>query len=87
MKSSRSSRSVVLLASLILAAPALADAPSFSVTAVTPVGSWAEREERKVDHKKRETVTVLRQTMVDKVDRDGETHYWVESETTSYKIN
>ena len=87
MKTTRSLWPLILLVFPVLPVPVLADAPSFNVTAVTPVGSWAEREERKVDHKNRETVTVLRQTMVDKEDRDGETCYWVESETTSYKIN
>ena len=66
--------------------PAMSDAPTFRISDVTPVGSWAEREQRTVNHKKKETLSVMRQTLVGKEDRDGETHYWVETEATNYKI-
>ncbi len=78
---------MLCLGLLALSQAVQADAPSFSVTGATPVGSWAEREERRVDHKGRETITILRQAMVDKTELNGETHYWVESETVSYKID
>lgn len=83
-------RSVLPLLAVLFVAiplPVLADAPSFSITATTPVGSWAEREDRRVDHKGRETISIMRQTMVDKAEVDGETHYWVETETATYKVN
>ncbi|MBT8132799.1 MAG: hypothetical protein KJO35_11055 [Gammaproteobacteria bacterium] len=79
---------MLLLHAFCLAIPTLAysDAPSFNVTSTTPVGSWVEREQRTVDHRNRETVSIIRQTMVESEQRDGELHYWIETESTNYKV-
>ncbi len=87
MKPKRPLWHLLILVCIAVPLSALSDTPSFKVTATTPVGSWVEREQHTVDHKNRETVSVMRQTMVDRTEIDGETYYWVETVATNYKVN
>lgn len=59
---------------------------AFDFVEATPVGSWQVREELTTDHKGRQTVAVVRTSMVGKEARNGETHYWVEVEMQSYQL-
>lgn len=83
----RKANRLVLMLLLAAAAPAGADRPSFNVTEVTPVGSWAEREQVTVNQRGRKSVTVMRQKMLQKTQVEGETHYWVETEVDNYKVS
>ena len=76
----------IALTCLLVPLPALSDGPSFRISDITPAGSWVEREQRTVDHKNRETVATMRQTMLGKEPCGDETCYRVESVTNTYKI-
>lgn len=58
--------------------------PDFSGS--TPVGSWQVREETTTDAKGRQTVTVVKTSMLEKVAHQGAPHYWIETEIESYKL-
>lgn len=77
-------RLICLLA--LLAVPVIASAAEFSFTQSTPVGSWAVREDTSTDHKGKQSVGVIKYSVVDKEAVDGETHYWIEMEMQNYKL-
>lgn len=58
----------------------------FAVLDATPLGSWQLREELVTDHKGRQTVNVMKSSLVGKEERDGEMHYWLEMTTETFKI-
>lgn len=59
----------------------------FNILSSTPVGSWQLREDTTTDHKGRSQVGVLRTSMLDKEQRNGEDHYWVEMEMSNFKVS
>jgi hypothetical protein len=61
-------------------------AQTFDFAAATPEGSWAKREVLTVDHKGRSTVAVMTQKHLGSEQRDGETHYWLETEMHNFKL-
>lgn len=63
---------------------ATAGMPDFSES--TPVGSWQVREETTTDAKGRQTLTVVKTSMLEKVDYQGAPHYWIETAIESYKL-
>ncbi|MCB1050411.1 MAG: hypothetical protein H6510_11705 [Acidobacteria bacterium] len=64
----------------------LGDSPQFDLLKATPVGSWQEREETMTDANGRQTLNVVRSSMVGKEERDGENHYWLEMETQTFEL-
>ncbi|MDO3387410.1 hypothetical protein QWI17_16330 [Gilvimarinus sp. SDUM040013] len=72
----------LLVAALVV--PSVAAALDF--LAATPVGSWQVREEATTDHKGRQSVAVVRTSMVGQESRGADTHYWIEVELTNYQV-
>lgn len=58
----------------------------FSLMDGTPVGSWQVREETVTDHKGRQTVNVVKTSLLSEEMRDGEKHYWMEMVIQTFKI-
>lgn len=80
-------RNLLLAVSLtVAAAPAFSQDVDFNFLDATPVGSWQLREDTTIDHKGRETVAVVRSSMVGEETRDGEKHYWMEMEMNVFKV-
>ncbi|MFK8018649.1 MAG: hypothetical protein AB8B86_02680 [Pseudomonadales bacterium] len=81
-------RSLVVGAlSLVLLLPGIASAaPSLNLLKATPIGSWSLREEITTDHKGRQTVSVMRSSMLSKEERNGKTYYWIEMVMDSFKV-
>lgn len=72
----------VLVAALTL--PGVATALDF--LAATPVGSWQLREEVTTDHRGRQSVALVRTSMVGQEQRGADTHYWIEVELVNYQL-
>ena len=75
----RTVRNAVL--ALLIALPiSVSSAASVEIDllAATPVGSWAMSEDLETDHRGRQTVKVLKYSMLGTEQRDGDTHYWLE---------
>ena len=64
----------------------LVQGPNFDLLASTPVGSWQVREETMTDKNGKQTLTVFKTALVDSEERGGETHYWMEVESQTYKL-
>lgn len=80
-------RNMLLATSLLMVAmPVPADTINFNFLESTPVGSWQLREETNTDHKGRQTVALVRSSLVGEELRDGEKHYWIEIEMKTFKI-
>ncbi len=58
----------------------------FDFDASTPRGSWAVREIMTTDHKGRRSVSIIRQKFLGSEQRQGQTHYWLETEMDNYKL-
>ena len=58
----------------------------FDFEETTPVGSWQIREQTTTDHKGKTTLSVIKSSLVGTEERGGETYYWIETETTNYKM-
>lgn len=59
---------------------------TFDFTGSTPVGSWQEREQTTTDAKGKETVTVMRISLVGEEERGGESFVWIEMAMDNYKV-
>jgi hypothetical protein len=69
---------------ILLASPSLL---AFDFFSSTKVGSWQLREDITTDHKGRQMATQVRSAIVGKEMRGAETHYWLEMEIESFKLN
>ena len=61
-------------------------AASFDIINATPLGSWQIRESTETNHKGKQTVSIMKTSLVDKELRDGETYYWVEMHIETFKV-
>jgi hypothetical protein len=81
-----------ILTSLLLVlatafSPAQAASIDFNLLSATPIGSWQEREESTVNHKGKETVTVMRSSLLGTETRNGKNYYWIEMAMESFKVS
>ncbi len=58
----------------------------FNFKKATPLGSWSVREDLTTNHKGKQTVAVVKTSLVDKEMVEGSLHYWVEVEMQNYKL-
>lgn len=63
-----------------------AAANSLDFSGATPVGSWQVREETTTDARGRQTLTVVKTSMLEKVAYQGAPHYWIETAIETYKL-
>jgi len=76
----------VLLATVLLM-PSFASAElDLNILKATPVGSWSVREETTTDHRGRQTVSVMRSSMLGSEERNGQKYYWIEMVADSFKL-
>ncbi len=52
----------------------------------TPVGSWQTREEITTDAKGKQTVMLVKTSLLEKVDYQGAPHYWIETAMENFKV-
>lgn len=78
--------SAVVGAVLILISQLGSAATADEFLRATPVGSWQAREEITTDAKGKQTVMVVKTSLVESVNYEGAPHYWVESVMESFKI-
>jgi len=62
------------------------DGPVFDFDGSTPIGSWQEREQIQTDAKGKQTVMVMRMSLLGEEKRNGEVYVWVENEINSFKM-
>jgi len=60
--------------------------PMFDFNQSTPVGSWQVREETTTDHKGKQSLAVMKTSLLSKVEYQGTPHYWIEMEMQTYKL-
>lgn len=70
----------------LLAPFAQAQQLDFSILDATQLGSWQIREELVTDHKGRQSINVIKSSLVGEEVRDGEQHLWLEMATQGYKL-
>ena len=82
-----SARLYITLALLLITAIPMANAESmFNFDQSTPVGSWQEREETTTNHKGKQTLTVVKTSLLGEESYQGAKHFWLEIETKNYKL-
>lgn len=59
---------------------------TFDFLKATPLGSWQEREETLIDDRGRQTLSVVRSSLLAEEERNGDLHYWIEVETQSFEL-
>lgn len=76
----------VLSLGLLVSANAVAKGLDFNILSATPVGSWQVREDTHKDHKGKESILVMKSSLLSTEMRDGQQHYWIEMVMNSYKV-
>ena len=71
----------------IASAAAHAEQPSFDLLASSPTGSWQLREDIDTNHKGKQTVSVIKTSILGSEVRNGKTFYWVEMGMDIFKVN
>lgn len=71
---------------LLLTPTAYAQELGFSLIDATPIGSWQLREDTVIDHKGRQSLNVIRTSLLSKESRDGQQYYWLEMAIDTYKL-
>lgn len=72
---------------ILMLMPAVASAElNIDILKSTPIGSWSVREDITTNHKGRQTVMVMRTSMLGKEERNGKTYYWIEMVADSFKV-
>lgn len=79
-------QSLLLFTSLLFSAVSLAGASSFDLLSSTPTGSWQLREDINTDHRGRQTVLVIRSSLLSEEERGGKRYFWLEMVMNGYKI-
>jgi len=74
-------------AAIISLLPINSNASDLNFIQSSPVGSWQLREDTTTNHKGKQTVTLIRTSMVGKEQRGNEQYYWVEMEVESFKVS
>lgn len=59
---------------------------AFDFSNSTPVGSWQVREQVNTDHKGKQTVSVIRTSLLSEEKRNGKPYVWGELEMDNYKV-
>ncbi len=73
--------------SFLLLMPAVASAElNIDILKSTPIGSWSVREDTTTDHRGRQSVIVMRTSMLGSEERGGKKHYWIEMVADSFKL-
>jgi len=75
-----------LLACLGTTQAVAAKEPGLDLLAATPIGSWQIREETNTSRKGKQTVSVVKTSMLSEEMRDGERHYWMEVSMNDFKV-
>lgn len=70
--------------SALVSQRSVAGVPDF--IASTPVGSWQLREDITTDEKGRQTVMLVKTSMLEKINFQGAPHYWIEVTMESYRL-
>lgn len=76
----------MLVSAILVTSSSWAKGLNYNILSSTPVGSWQLREDIHKDHKGKESVLVMKSSLLSTEKRDGETHYWIEMVMNSYKI-
>lgn len=76
----------VLLLSLFGLATSSYAAIEFNFNQSTPVGSWAIREDLTTDDKGRQTISVVKMSVVGKESVENSPYVWIELDSQAYKI-
>ncbi len=77
---------LVCLLTLGAASSVSAKGVQWNLIESTPIGSWQLREEVETNHKGKQTVNLIRTSMLSMEERDGEPHYWVETSMQTFKL-
>lgn len=90
---SRLSRQIPVISAALIAALCLlpttfasAKGPSLDLLNATPVGSWQIREETNTTARGKQTVSVVKTSMLGEEVRDGERHLWMEVSVDEFKV-
>ena len=75
-----------VITTLATTSAATAKEPALDLLANTPIGSWQIREDTNTNHKGKQTVSVVKTSMLSEEMRDGERHYWMEVSMNDFKI-
>jgi hypothetical protein len=77
-----------VLALLIALPISVSSAAGFEIdiAAATPVGSWMTSEALVTDHRGRQTVMVMKPSMLGTEERNGQTHCWVETVMDMFEV-
>ena len=71
----------------IATSAAYAEQPSFDLLASSPTGSWQLREDIDTNHKGKQTISLVKTSILGSEVRGGKTYYWVEMGMDNFKVN
>ncbi len=81
-------RLIALVIFFSTAAPtAFAEEVSFDLLASSPAGSWQLREDSDTNHKGKQTISVIKTSILGSEVRDGKTYHWIEMGMDTFKVN
>lgn len=64
-----------------------ANAVTIDLLKSTPVGSWQIREDSTTNHKGKETISVVKTSLVGEETRNGKQYFWIEMAMDTYKVS
>jgi len=76
----------LILTIFLCTSMAFANGVEFDFLAASPEGSWQLREDSDTNHKGKETITVVKTSILEKENRNGEPHYWIEMGMDTFKV-
>ncbi len=77
----------LILATFLFTSMASANNVEFDFLAASPEGSWQLREDSDTNHKGKETITVVKTSILEKEIRNGQPYYWIEMGMDTFKVS
>lgn len=71
----------------IATSTAYAEQVSFDLLASSPAGSWQLREDSDTNHKGKQTISIVKTSILGSEVRGGKTYYWIEMGMDTFKVN
>lgn len=78
---------VVVIFCSIATSAAYAEQASFDLLASSPAGSWQLREDSDTNHKGKQTISVIKTSILGSEVRSGKTYYWIEMGIDNFKVS